>query len=102
MNTLTKLNDLILELKQKSNSFFDCFESIYVFGSSINEKSRPNDIDLLFVYSVYCSDIVSNMEYISCKLEEELHIPIHLTVLSNEELQKTNFLYRIKSYEKLI
>ena len=98
---LTVLKEAILDFIQENTNLFERFESIYVFGSSINRKSIPNDIDLLLIYSAFCNDIISDIECISCSLEEKTHIPIHLTVLSIRELESTNFLHRIKSQIKL-
>lgn len=95
------LKRAILEFILDHTILFKHFESIYLFGSSINEDAIPHDIDLLLVYSVYHSDISGDIKLISTALESELHMPIDLTVLSTEELKNTDFLNKIESYQKL-
>ena len=95
------LKQTILAFILNHTILFKHFKCVYLFGSSINEDSTPHDIDLLLVYSIYYNGITDDMESISIALENELHMPIDLTVLSTVELNNTDFLNKIKSYQKL-
>lgn len=101
MNISIGSKQAIINFIQGHTILFRHFESIYLFGSSIKEDSIPHDIDLLLVYSMYRDGIIENIDLISTALESELHMPIDLTVLSNKELESTDFLNKIKLYQKL-
>ena len=92
MNILKKsiLNNLKLKI-----SLFKNFENVYLFGSVLYEDKAPNDIDILLVYSQYSSDLIKNLNSINSILSKIFDIPVDLTVLSNEELEETNFLEKL-------
>lgn len=90
------LEHLILNL-----SLFDRFDYVYLFGSILCVDVLPNDIDLLLVYSAFSPTLHDAIDLIKDRLEEELHSPIDLTVLSREELIETDFLSRIGKYEHI-
>ena len=99
MNILKKsiLNNLKLKM-----SLFKNFEDVYLFGSALYEDKAPNDIDILLVYSQYSSDLIKSLNSIKSILSKIFDIPVDLTVLSNEELEETNFLEKLNfNYIKL-
>lgn len=102
MFTFHELNnkDAFAYLCQKT-SLFQFFDHVYVFGSMINSDAIPNDIDLLLVYSSFSGKIIDEVNSIKESLEQELHIPIDLTVLSQVELKDTHFLKKIGLFKVL-
>ena len=96
MGTLHGLSnkDTIASLCQKS-SLFQLFDHVYVFGSLLRSDAITNDIDLLLVYSSFSAIIIDIMISIKESLEEDFHIPIDLTVLSQAELIETDIMSMI-------
>ncbi len=88
---VSKIVDLILE----NVGLFDFFTKVYLFGSSIDENRKPNDIDLLLVYGVYSKELLEEKNSIILFLKEILTLPIDVTVLSEEELEETKFLEKL-------
>lgn len=98
MGTSKNLHNRLVDFLIKKDILFRNFEHVYLFGSTVKGCSRPHDIDLLLTYSVYRDDIISNSDLISSLFEQEFAIPVDLTVLSREELERTHFLERINLY----
>ncbi|HPG92443.1 MAG TPA: nucleotidyltransferase domain-containing protein [Clostridia bacterium] len=103
MNTLIKSN-----LKNKNTkfilqniTFFKSFDSVYLFGSTLNQNAIPKDIDLLLIYSKLSHEMINETKQIRSVLEEKLNMPVDLTVLSLDELKTTAFLKKIINYLKL-
>lgn len=90
-----KANRIIINVIKNNLSFFDSFESVYLFGSLLDERKKPNDIDLLLIYSEYSNDINNELTKISTILEKEFNLYVDFTILSVSEEKQTNFLKRI-------
>ena len=45
---------------------------------------------------------MNNIDDISRVLEKELYLPIHLTILSSNELVETGFLRKIAKYQRIL
>lgn len=102
MNSLLQSkNNNVLEYLSLSLSMFDRFDHVYLFGSILRVDVLPNDIDLLLVYSAFSPTLHDAIDLIKDRLEEELHSPIDLTVLSREELIETDILSRIGKYKQI-
>jgi len=97
-NNNEDIQGIIIENK----TLFSLFDSVYLFGSSLNKISMPNDINLLLVYSYKPAMIANEIKRIQCVLEEKFNMPIDLTVLSLDELKSTDFLKKIARYIKII
>lgn len=92
-------NNRIIEHFTLNPSLFDSFDHVYIFGSILCFDVCPNDIDLLLVYSVSSPKICEEIDLIKARIEEELHFPVDLTILSQNELIETDFLSRIGKYK---
>mgnify|MGYP002410738310 CR=1 FL=1 len=104
MNTLINSNaaDTILHSINRHIELFDSFKGIYLFGSIINAKKAPNDIDILLIYAKYSNNIINDVNIIYSVFANLSELPIDLTVLSVEEEKDTMFLERLNSkYLKL-
>lgn len=103
MNVSLELNmdNNIIKILTENIQVFDCFEEIYLFGSILNESVIPQDVDLLLVYSKYSNKIIEASKRICSVIEENLCLPVDLTILSLEELKNTWFLKRIIYYLKI-
>lgn len=85
----------------KNIQLFQLFTEVYLFGSVIQNKEFPNDIDLLLVYDKYSSEIQSEKDYIYSFLKKILNLHVDLVVLSENELLETKILQKICVYERL-
>lgn len=103
MNTLIKSNLEIKTIKffSQNITFFKSFDSVYLFGSTLNQNAIPKDIDLLLIYSKLSHKIINETKQIRSVLEEKLNMPVDLTVLSLNELKTTDFFKKIINYLKL-
>ena len=98
MNISLELQHNLIRLILENSSLFKDFNQIFLFGSAIKEATCPHDIDLLLIYSIYNDGIVENANLILSLLEQELFLPVDLTILSRDELLNTQFLNRIHRY----
>jgi len=101
MNLSKILLQDLTKLISNNEELFKDFKHIFLFGSIIKEKLYPHDIDVLLVSSIYSNIIAYKAKTISNYLEKEMKIPVDLTVLSQNELESTGFLNRIKVYYEL-
>lgn len=72
---------------------------LYVFGSWL-KSSCPNDVDLLWIFSkryVETAKALSQIEVAERLMASELWLPIHHTILSEEEEREMNFLTNISA-----
>ena len=77
---------------------------IYLFGSFM-KKSNVNDIDILIIYKIanYYTDLhhfLNIKKNIGEEIQEVFNLPIHFTLLSEEELTDINC-YSLDSYIKI-
>lgn len=93
--------NLTIDTLIKNIQLFQLFTQVYLFGSVVQNKEFPNDIDLLLVYGKYSDEIQSEKDYICSILEKKLYLSVDLTILSDEELLETKFLEKIGNYERL-
>lgn len=92
----------VLDILLHNMHIFDLFNKVYLFGSSLNNDNCSNDIDLLLVYKVYSKEINNEKSTICSFLEEQFNLPIDLILLSENELEETVFLEKIKyKYKRL-
>ena len=85
----------------EKRALFHCFDEVYLFGSSLQTGAAPGDIDLLLVYEAPLPEILEALPSIESTLQKTFQLPIDLTVLSRDELQQTNFLRRIQSFQRV-
>ncbi|PDY60481.1 nucleotidyltransferase [Bacillus cereus] len=76
---------------------FESFENVYLFGSIINEKRTPNDIDLLLIYKDFSSRLLIDLDKISTIFNQLYEISFDLTVLSEHEEDESSFIIRLNS-----
>lgn len=76
-------------------NLFDSFESIYLFGSILDNNKIPNDIDLLLIYEKNSIQLLDELKKISVILEERYELPIDFTILSTNEAKEVKFLNKI-------
>ena len=88
-----------VETVKKHSALLLNIESIYIFGSVLDSRKTPNDIDILIIYCEYTDTTQMEIENFAGKLEAEITLPIDLTVLSCEEEKEVHFLNRIKSLQ---
>lgn len=98
MHILTNFNETyrLSCLIKRHLQLFDSFNKIYLYGSILNSEKKPNDIDILLVYTEYSNYIMTDLNIISCFLANHNDLPIHFTVLSILEEKDTKFLERLK------
>lgn len=104
MNTLIALNikDSVIQKIICHIELFESFENVYLFGSIINEKRTPNDIDLLLIYKDFSSRLLIDLDKISTIFEQLYGLSFDLTVLSEYEEEEASFINRLNSnYLKL-
>ena len=56
-----------------------------------------NDIDILLIYVDFSDALLTDIKLISDTLEEKLGLCIDLTVLSEQEVNETNFMSKLKN-----
>ena len=97
-----KIKDSVIQKIIYNIEMFQSFENIYLFGSIIDEKKNPNDIDLLLIYKDFSSSILIELDKIRNTFKEVYGFYFDLTVLSENELEELNFIIRLNSkYLKL-
>ncbi|GAB7391461.1 nucleotidyltransferase domain-containing protein [Lactococcus garvieae] len=81
---------------------FHSFENIYLFGSVLDEKNTPNDIDLLLIYKNFSSKLLVELDILNVTFEEIHGLSFDFTVLSEYESEELDFITRLNSnYLKL-
>lgn len=76
---------------------FEAFKEIYLFGSIMNHKIIPHDIDLLLIYKKYSDSILIDLENINSILNQVSDLNVDLVVLSEEEEKEFGFISRLNS-----
>lgn len=76
---------------------FDSFKNVYLFGSIIDEKRIPNDIDLLLIYKDFSSKILVDVDKINIIFAQLYGLSFDLTVLSEREEDESCFISRLNS-----
>lgn len=96
---LNKLDiiDKVHQVLKNEENLFNSFEKVYLFGSLLDRKRIPNDVDILLIYSTYSDKILEDKVEISSVLEYEIGMPIDITLLSMEEDKETGFSNKIKN-----
>ncbi|MFQ9922871.1 MAG: hypothetical protein ACLRVU_05125 [Beduini sp.] len=97
MNTLINSKTSIFEVIDQHIVLFDYFDNVYLFGSILDVKSNPNDIDMLLIYSEYSDKIINDLNFIRSFFKKIIELPIDLVVLSSVEEKDTEFLKKINS-----
>lgn len=87
----------ICEFIKHHNILFEKFSRVYLFGSILDSKKVPNDIDILLIYSNYYNEMINDLIFIRTILEKKCELPVDFTVLSEDEEKETDFLSRISS-----
>lgn len=95
------MNGVLDFLVNQCHAYFDTFENVCVFGSSL-WSDTPGDIDILLVYEDSKLPLVQSAEVcIVDRLSKQFYgMVIHLTTLSQSELGSTDFLNQI-TYVKI-
>lgn len=96
MDILTLSKKSRIEIIKEYILLFNSFDSVYIFGSVLNDSIIPNDIDILLIYKKYSNKISGDLKLISNELEKVSGLVVDLTVLSFEEEADIAFLARIK------
>lgn len=86
----------VVELIRVNSDLFSIFHRVYLFGSVLNEKTIPNDLDILLVYEGDAMRVLDRVSDVRMIFEKEIGLYVDLTVLSSEEIVETDFLKRIK------
>lgn len=84
-----------------SGNLFALFDQVYLFGSVLIEKSNPNDIDMLLVYLDDTEKILTCLYDIREQVNDKFKHRLDLTVLSQRELEETQFLRRIQHFKRI-
>ncbi len=91
----------ILKIKNIANSY-KCFEKAYVFGSILDYRKCPNDIDIVIIYSNYSSELKRNIDNFKKEVRLLMNLPVDVIALSISEENEVNFIKRLKfKYIKL-
>ena len=90
---MTRILDALLTSPKET---FDCFDQVFLFGSSLRSDA-PNDIDLLLVYECATPEQVkSAKDKMAHTLPTDLRgYNLDLTILSKTELEQTEFLTKV-------
>ena len=99
MDTLIALNkkDNVIKKIIYHIELFESFENVYLFGSIINGKRTPNDIDLLLIYKDFSSRLLIDLDKISTIFDQLYGFSFDLTVLSEHEEDESSFIIRLNS-----
>jgi len=99
MDTLIALNtkDSVIQKIIYHIELFESFENVYLFGSIINEKRTPNDIDLLLIYKDFSSRLLIDLDKINTIFDQLYRFSFDLTVLSEHEEEASSFTIRLNS-----
>ncbi|MDR5587900.1 nucleotidyltransferase domain-containing protein [Clostridium aquiflavi] len=102
ISTVSEIKDSVIQKIIYHIELFRFFENIYLFGSILNEKKNPNDIDLLLIYKDFSSSLLIDLEKIRTTFKQLYGFSFDLTVLSENEAEEVSFIIRLNSkYLKL-
>ena len=102
ISTVLETKDSVIQKIIYHIELFQSFESIYLFGSILNEKKNPNDIDLLLIYKGFSSNLLIDLGKIRTTFKQLYGFSFDLTVLSENEEKESGFIIRLNSkYLKL-
>ncbi len=89
--------------KLKDNiEIFGQFTEVYLFGSALNFRMKPNDVDILLIYDKISNELIQSINKILIKIEKITGIQAHITAMSYSELNETKFLNKLNAkYVKL-
>ncbi|MBP2100653.1 nucleotidyltransferase family protein [Enterococcus rivorum] len=76
---------------------FDSFKNVYLFGSIVDEKKIPNDIDLLLIYEDFSDELLLDVDKINIIFDQLYGLSFDLTVLSEREEDESCFISRLNS-----
>lgn len=98
MYTLINLNKIyeIYYIFIRYQSLFDSFSNVYLFGSILSLNKILNDVDILLVYDGLTNKVLYDSEEIRSILYEYIGIQVDMTVLSQNEFEENNFLYKLR------
>lgn len=99
--TTSDIIDRLTEFIRQNGDLFKPFDNVYLFGSVLNDKTTPNDIDVLLIYSGHLNKAVGYLDIIAIRVKQICGLPAHLTVLSFAEEKETEFLKRIGAHLRL-
>ncbi|TGM74292.1 nucleotidyltransferase domain-containing protein [Leptospira mtsangambouensis] len=74
---------------------FKSFEHIFIFGSILKENKKPNDIDVLLLYSEYSNQLLTEFRYIKKEFSYFQEKPFSFIALSIKEEAETGFLKKL-------
>lgn len=93
---LMKLNKIeIINLIKENIDEFCVFEKVYVFGSILIKDKYSNDIDVLFLYSNFSSELIKSIYKFKVYIEKKTFYPVDITVLSFEEEKEIGFIAKL-------
>lgn len=87
----------IIDLINKRIVLFESFEQIYIFGSILQNNTKPKDIDILLLYSSYSKKLLVELKKIKHEFHSFQGTPFHFVALSLEEEAETSLLHRMNS-----
>ena len=82
----------IIETIKQNIAFFECFDEVYLFGSTIS-NNVPSDIDLLIIYSKHLTR--NEVDSLHEKIYSLLEIPLDITFLTFIEETEVDFLKKL-------
>lgn len=99
MDILTALNkqDSVIQKVIYHMELFHSFKKVYLFGSIINKKRNPNDIDLLLIYEVFSNRLLTDLDEIQFTFTQLYGFSFDLTVLSENEEEESSFISRLNA-----
>lgn len=97
ISTELKIKDSVIQKIIYHIEMFQSFENIYIFGSILNEKKKPNDIDLLLIYKDFSSSILIDLRKIRNTFKQLYGFYFDLTVLSENEAEESKFIIKLNS-----
>ncbi|AIZ62108.1 nucleotidyltransferase [Bacillus sp. WP8] len=99
INTLMAFNtkDFVIQKILQHIELFELFNSVYLFGSILNENRSPNDIDLLLVYKDFSNQLLIDLDKIVTFFDHSYELSFDLTVLSEHEEEESGFMIRLTS-----
>lgn len=95
ISTVSETKDSVIQKIIYHIELFESFENVYLFGSIINEKRIPNDIDLLLIYKDFSSRLLIDLDKISTIFNQLYGFSFDLTVLSEYEEEELGFIIRL-------
>ncbi|PAK32878.1 nucleotidyltransferase [Bacillus safensis] len=89
--------DFVIQKILQHIELFELFNSVYLFGSILNENRSPNDIDLLLVYKDFSNQLLIDLDKIVTFFDHSYELSFDLTVLSEQEEEESGFMIRLTS-----